>query len=45
MNIFSLIVGVNDNGAVYECQSTNLADNEPLYEGIRLSVSCKFLKL
>ncbi|EFO27330.2 immunoglobulin I-set domain-containing protein [Loa loa] len=39
VNIYSIIVDANDNGAVYECQSTNLADDEPLSEGIRLSVS------
>lgn len=42
VNIYSMIVDANDNGAVYECQSTNLADDEPLSESIRLSVSCKF---
>ncbi|KAM3726287.1 Synaptogenesis protein [Dirofilaria immitis] len=39
VNIYSMVVDANDNGAVYECQSTNLADDEPLSEGIRLSVS------
>lgn len=42
--MYSVIVDANDNGAMYECQSTNLADDKPLSEGIRLSVSCKFLK-
>ncbi|CAG9541092.1 unnamed protein product [Cercopithifilaria johnstoni] len=39
VNIYSVVVDANDNGAVYECQSTNLANDEPLSEGIRLSVS------
>ncbi|VDO44713.1 unnamed protein product [Brugia timori] len=33
-----MVVDADDNGAVYECQSTNLADDVPLSEGIRLSV-------
>ncbi|VDK65575.1 unnamed protein product [Onchocerca ochengi] len=39
VNIYSVVVDANDNGAMYECQSTNLADDKPLSEGIRLSVS------
>uniref|UniRef100_A0A915Q552 Uncharacterized protein n=1 Tax=Setaria digitata TaxID=48799 RepID=A0A915Q552_9BILA len=39
VNIYSLVVDADDNGAVYECQSANLADDKPLSEGIRLSVS------
>ncbi|EJW85216.1 immunoglobulin I-set domain-containing protein [Wuchereria bancrofti] len=38
VNIYSMVVDADDNGAVYECQSTNLADDVPLSEGIRLSV-------
>ncbi|VDO66914.1 unnamed protein product, partial [Onchocerca flexuosa] len=34
-----MVVDANDNGAMYECQSTNLADDKPLSEGIHLSVS------
>ncbi|KAL3982160.1 Immunoglobulin domain family protein [Acanthocheilonema viteae] len=39
VNIYSTMVDENDNGVVYECQSTNLADTEPLSQGTRLSVS------
>ncbi|VDN29768.1 unnamed protein product, partial [Gongylonema pulchrum] len=39
VNAYSMVIDANDNGAIYDCQSTNLAGGEPLSTSIRLSVS------
>ncbi|VDM39960.1 unnamed protein product [Toxocara canis] len=38
-NVYSMIVEADDNGAVYECRSSNRVGSEPLKENLRLSIA------